>query len=123
MKMPKPTEADLNLFREVFAEHPATEVKPMFGHFGAFVNGNMCAGLFGADIGLRLSDSEREDLRAIDGAGPFGPPGRPMKQYASVPASWLMVGNPELDAWIHKAITHTAQMPPKVKKPKKAAKK
>jgi hypothetical protein len=31
MKMPKPTEADLSMFREVFADHSATEVKPMFG--------------------------------------------------------------------------------------------
>jgi hypothetical protein len=31
------------------------EIKPMFGNLGAFVNGNMFMGLFGFDIGVKLS--------------------------------------------------------------------
>ena len=35
---------------------PGVEVKPMFGQLGAFVNGNMFAGLFGSSIGVKLDE-------------------------------------------------------------------
>jgi hypothetical protein len=47
MEIPKPSEADKDFFRAVLPDDPAVEVKPMFGNLGAFVYGNMCAGLFG----------------------------------------------------------------------------
>ena len=40
----------------------------MFGNLGAFVNGNMFMGLFGADVGLKLPDADREALLREDGA-------------------------------------------------------
>ena len=57
----------------------------MFGNLGAFVNGNMFMGLFGSqsacDCRRRIGDA----LLAMDGAGPFGPTGRPMGGYVSLP--------------------------------------
>ena len=47
MEIPKPTEADKEYFRSVLPEDPEVEVKPMFGNLGAFVHGNMFAGLLG----------------------------------------------------------------------------
>ncbi len=47
----------------------------MFGNLGAFVHGNMFAGLFGPDVGVRLDDAWREELAAVAGSGPFGRPG------------------------------------------------
>lgn len=118
MKMPKPTEADKVLFKDVFGDLPDAQVKAMFGNLAAFVNGNMFAGLFGSEIGLRLSDADREALAAVDGAGPFGPPDRPMKAYVTVPAAWRSASNPDLAAWVAKALDHTAAMAPKVAKPR-----
>ena len=59
MQMPKPTETDKARFRDLVPDDPRVEVKPMFGNLGAFVNGNMFMGLFGADIGLKLATSRR----------------------------------------------------------------
>ena len=53
----------------------------MFGNLGAFVNGNMFAGLFGPDIGVRLDDVGRDELASIEGSRPFGPAERPMPGY------------------------------------------
>ena len=47
MQIPKPTDADKDRFRALVPDSPDVEVKPMFGNLGAFVHGNMFAGLFG----------------------------------------------------------------------------
>ncbi|MET4638388.1 hypothetical protein [Mycetocola sp. 2940] len=70
MQIPKPTDEVKDFFRSVVPNIPTVEVKPMFGNLGAFVNGNMFAGLFGSAIGVRLIDpSSEETLRGIAGAG------------------------------------------------------
>ena len=45
----------------------------------------MLMGLFGPSIGVKLSEPDRESLLSIDGAGPLGPPERPMGGYVSMP--------------------------------------
>lgn len=117
MEIPKPTEADKEYFRAVLPDNPEVEVKPMFGNLGAFVNGNMFAGLFGPAVGVRLADGDRNELAAVDGTGPFGPAERPMGGYLSLPASWREDQGRSAD-WVGRALTHVAAMPPKKAKPK-----
>lgn len=118
MEIPKPSEADVEYFRSIVPEDVAVTVKPMFGNVAAFVNDNMFMGLFGPGIGLRLPDAARDKLLAIDGAAPFGPPDRPMKQYATMPMSWR--DEPALTAqWVERSLTHVGAMPPKRRAPKK----
>ncbi len=120
MQIPKPADADKDYFRSLVPELPDVELKPMFGNLGAFVHGNMFAGLFGQAVGVRLSDPDREELAAIDGAGPFGPAERPMGGYVSLPPSFRQ--QPEIAAdWVAKALAHVGQMPPKKAKPKAAS--
>lgn len=123
MKIDKPSDEDKANFTALFGDHPALEIKPMFGNLAAFVSANqqMCAGLFGPAVGLRLSEDDRADLLAVAGAGPFGPEGRPMKEYVAVPPAWSGGGS-EIDGWIERAVTHTESLPAKQKK-KKSAKK
>lgn len=119
MQIPKATDADKEYFRSVLPDDPEIEVKPMFGNLGAFVHGNMFAGLFGADVGVRLDDRGREELAAIDGSGPFGPGERPMGGYLSLPPGWR--DTPEVMAgWVERARDYVAALPPKQKKPKRA---
>jgi TfoX/Sxy family transcriptional regulator of competence genes len=117
VKIAKPTEDDKAYFTELFGEHPALELKAMFGNLAAFVRSNeqMCAGLFGASVGLRLGENDRAELFAIDGAAPFGPEGRPMKEYVAIPPAWRESGD-DVDGWIDRAIDHTQSLPPKKKK-------
>src|SRR5437764_15256202 len=88
MEMPKPTEADKQFFRSLVPDDPRVEIKPMFGNLGAFVNGNMFAGLFGPDVGVRLAEADGAELAREPGAGPFGPAERPMGGYVSLPGAW-----------------------------------
>ena len=119
MEIPKPSEDDKQFFRSLIAEDPEVEVKPMFGNLGAFVHGNMFAGLLGSAVGVRLAEPDAHELAAIDGSGPFGPEGHAMTGYVSLPATWR--GDPGLaSSWVDKAREHVGSLPPKVKKPKTA---
>lgn len=118
MEMPKPTEADKESFRSLVPDDPRVEVKPMFGNLGAFVNGNMFMGLFGADVGLKLNEGDTHLLLGEDGSGPFGPAERPMGGYVKLPAT--LVADPyRAELWVAKALDHVGAFPPKVKAPKK----
>ena len=116
MRMPKHSDEDKARFRGLVADAPGVEVKPMFGSLGAFVNGNMFAGLFGTDVGVKLDEDARAELAAVEGSGPFGPEERPMGGYLSLPASY---DDAEASAWVDRAREYVATFPPKVKKPKR----
>jgi hypothetical protein len=120
MQMPKPTDADRERFTALVPDGPDVVVKPMFGNLGAFVNGNMFMGLFGSHIGLKLSPADTEALLAIEGAGPYGPPERPMGGWVTLPPAF--VGTAEGADWVSRALSHVAGLPPKATRASKAAK-
>jgi TfoX/Sxy family transcriptional regulator of competence genes len=114
LQIPKPTDQDKDWFRSLVPDDPRVEIKPMFGNLAAFINGNMFMGLFGASIGVRLTEAHRESLLAVKGAGAFGPKDRPMKEYVSIPSSWRS-SPAKVEPWTRKALEHTAAMRPKKK--------
>ncbi|UVJ38976.1 TfoX/Sxy family protein [Arthrobacter sp. CJ23] len=117
MEIAKPTEADKEQFKSLLAGLPGIDIKPMFGNLGAFVNGNMFAGLFGSTIGLRLSDEDREALTSSSETLPFGPAGRPMAGYVGLP---VQDPGAKIEPWVARALEHVATLPPKAPKaPKK----
>ncbi len=121
MKIPKPSESDIEYFNSIVPEDLTVGTRPMFGNVAAFVNDNMFMGLFGPGIGLRLPDDQRDELLGIDGASTFGPPDRPMKQYATMPMAWR--DEPALtERWVQFSLDFVGAMPPKKKKKKKARK-
>jgi TfoX/Sxy family transcriptional regulator of competence genes len=118
VEIPKPSEDDKEFFRSILPGDPEVEVKPMFGNLGAFVHGNMFAGLFGSSVGVKLAGPDAAELSAVDGAGPFGPAERPMGGYLSLPAGM----DPDLAArWVAKARAHVGSLPSKAAKKKKSA--
>ncbi|WP_345761160.1 TfoX/Sxy family protein [Diaminobutyricibacter sp. McL0608] len=118
MHIPKPAEETKALFRSVVPDAPDVEVKPMFGNLGAFVHGNMFAGLYGDMIGVKvLDDATRDELAGVEGTGPFGPPERPMGGYVALPTEWW--DSPELiTPWIERALAAVSELPPKLPKPR-----
>jgi TfoX/Sxy family transcriptional regulator of competence genes len=112
MQMPRPTEADKERFQNLVPSEGNVEVKPMFGNLAAFVNGNMFMGLFGSDIGVKLSPTDQEPVRQA-GGGDFGPAERPMGGYVTLPTS---ADRDQLGKWISSALAYVAALPPK--KPK-----
>lgn len=112
VKMPKASDADKNRFRgliQTVAHIPGVEVKPMFGQLGAFVNGNMFAGLFGSAIGVKLDEQGTTQLRDL-GGGPFGPGERPMGGYTTIPDAL------EPQAWVERSAAYVGTLPPKSRK-------
>ncbi len=118
MKMPKPSEADKERFHRLVPDDPRLEAKPMFGNLGAFVNGNMFIGLFGAQIGVKLDEASLSEVMALEGAGPFGPAERPMGGYVSLPPAIAEDPN-EARPLVERALAHVGALPPKAKKGKK----
>jgi TfoX/Sxy family transcriptional regulator of competence genes len=112
VKMPRPTSEDEARFRALVPNDERVTVKPMFANFGAFVNGTMFMGLFGADVGLKLDEAAREELRAA-GGGPFGPAERPMGGYVTVPPE---LGDDEVRRWVQASLAYAATLPPKKRK-------
>jgi TfoX/Sxy family transcriptional regulator of competence genes len=108
MNIPKPTDEQKQRFHDVVPSDPRVTVKPMFGNLGAYVSLVMFAGTFGPDIGVKLNDSDREELIAA-GGGPFGPPERPMGGYTTIPE----MNDDSVAAWLERAVSHVAQLPPK----------
>jgi len=112
MKIPKPTDADKARFESLVPDDARVEVKPMFGNLAAFVNSNMFMGLFGADIGVKLADADREKLSQA-GGGPFGPEERPMAGYVSLPPGFTRA---KAKPWVARSLEHVGALPPKKKK-------
>ena len=113
MKITKPTVAARALFDSLVPDDSRVAVKPMFGNMGAFVNGNMFMGLFGADIGVKLTDADQQVLRQAGGQ-PFGPSERPMGGYVSLPQAF---SEASAKPWVTRSIDYVAALPPKAKKP------
>ena len=116
MQIPKPTDADKDRFRALVPAIPDVNIKPMFGNLGAFVNGNMFMGLFGSNIGIKLSPVDEARLREA-GGGSFGPAERPMGGYVSLPET---MSAEEMQRWITSALSYVAGLPPKKPAARKA---
>lgn len=114
MQIPKPSADDMDRFRSIVPADPRVEIKPMFGNLGAFVNGNMFMGLFGADVGLKLAPGDGDQLLRIEGAGPFGPAERPMGGYVTLPPS--LIGTEAGRQWLARALEYVGAQPPKAPK-------
>ena len=113
MQMPKHSDEAKAYFRSLVPDLPSVEVRPMFGAVAAFVNGNMFAGLFGDNVGVKLDHAGLVELAALPGSGSFGPEERPMGGYLSLPGN---LSDPEKTAWMARAHDHVSSLPPKEKK-------
>ncbi|HLY15001.1 MAG TPA: TfoX/Sxy family protein [Candidatus Limnocylindrales bacterium] len=111
MQIPKPTELDKARFRALVPDDPRVEVKPVFGNLGAFVNGNMFMGLFGASIGLKLNPADAAALAQLEGSGPFGPAERPMAGYVSLPPGMIEAAG--ANGWVGRSLAFVASRPAK----------
>ena len=113
MKMPKTTDEDKAAFRALVPDDERVTVKPMFGSLAAFAGTQMFMGILGTEIMVRLGEAERQS--ALDaGSVLFEPmPGRPMREYVTVPG-WR--ANPErVQELAAKSLDYALSLPPKKK--------
>jgi TfoX/Sxy family transcriptional regulator of competence genes len=92
---------------------PGVTTRKMFGYPCAFVNGNMATGLFGEGWFARLPADEVAGLVASGRTFHFSPmPGRPMRDYATIPAD-VLADDAALDDWVARSLAFTRTLPPK----------
>lgn len=119
MAFPKEDAAAQALFEELLPDEDGVARRPMFGHTGAFLNGQLFMGTFGEDVLLRLDEKSRAELLEHKGAKPFEPmKGRPMREYIIVPRSF----RDRIDVareWLERSLAYVRTLPPKKPKPRK----
>ncbi len=114
-KWRKSPETLVATFGEVVPDDPRVERRQMFGYPCAFVNGNMFMGLHQENLLVRLPDAERAAL-LDEGGAVFEPlPGRPMREYVTLPAGLLAVPA-AIRPWAERALDYAAALPPKAAK-------
>ena len=105
MKIPKAEVRVTRIFEELTPTAKGVTSKKMFGQPAAFVNGNLFMGVFGENLFVRLSVSDRTVARTSAGFAPFEPmPGRAMREvlgHSSVgggePSRGAPMGGPLVD--------------------------
>jgi TfoX/Sxy family transcriptional regulator of competence genes len=109
------------LFYAALPKDPRVETMKMFGGVAAKVNGNIFAGLFGRSTMLWLSEAERAEVLALEGAAPFDPMGNGRASDKVMLPEAMMDDAEELRRWIGRAFKFAASQPPKAEKSKKKA--
>jgi TfoX/Sxy family transcriptional regulator of competence genes len=85
----------------------------MFGGVGFLVAGNMCCGVLGEELLVRLAREDADALLASDAAvRPMDMTGRPMRGWLLV-APQATADDADLERWVRRAEEFVATLPPK----------
>jgi TfoX/Sxy family transcriptional regulator of competence genes len=85
----------------------------MFGGIGFLLRGNMCCGVNGTDLVIRLSHEDAEYLLADPNVRPMDLTGRPMKGWLYVSPVGIRTAR-QLGRWVDRAVAFASSLPPKV---------
>lgn len=111
MRLEKSPDWLVTLFGSV-VDDARVERRQMFGYPAGFAKGQMCCGLFGPHLFVRLGEEDRSELLRV-GAHLFDPMGgRPMREYVVLPSA-VLESESRLRSWIAKAIAYAESLPPK----------
>ena len=114
VRSPKSTTQARDAFRPLVPDDERVTVRPMFGSIAAFVNGNMFMGLVKDELYVRLDEAQRGELRAAGGRALEVMPGRPMKEYVTLP-DW-QTRTDDVRAWAQRSLDYALTLAPKQKK-------
>jgi TfoX/Sxy family transcriptional regulator of competence genes len=98
--------------RDALGGHAGVSERKMFGGIGFMIDGNMCCGVHGEELILRLGDEDAEAALADPHGRVFDMTGRPMK-------GWVLMGpgalesDEELRRWLEPAIDLASSLPAK----------
>ena len=98
--------------RSLLADRADLSERRMFGGIGFMLGGNMCCGVHGDELILRLGEDGADEALEDPHARPFDMTGRPMK-------GWLLVAPAALETdeglrrWVDPAIEFASSLPPK----------
>ena len=83
----------------------------MFGGLTFMVGGNMCCGVNGEELIVRLDPGHEDDALARPHARPMDLTGRRMRGFITVHPDGLT--GSRLDQWVHEAVARAGTLPPK----------
>jgi len=112
-RSPKSKPESQDAFRALVPDDERVLIRPMFGSVAAFVGGNMFMGLVHDELYVRLDEPQREHLRELGGRNLEVMPGRPMREYVTLP-EWQSRTD-EVREWAAKALDYALTLPPKKK--------
>jgi TfoX/Sxy family transcriptional regulator of competence genes len=112
-RSPKSSAAAREQFRPLVPDDERVTVRPMFGSVAAFVGGNMFMGLVHDELYVRVGEAERDELKRDGGRALEVMPGRPMKEYVTLP-DWQSRTD-DVRAWGVRALEYALTLPPKKK--------
>jgi TfoX/Sxy family transcriptional regulator of competence genes len=98
--------------RQVLADQSGVSERRMFGGIGFLLNGNMCCGVSGDELILRLGGEGGEAALEDSNVRPFDMTGRPMKGWVLVAAAGLGTDD-ALRRWVGEGVDFAASLPPK----------
>lgn len=99
--------------RDVLGERPDLVERKMFGGLAFLVAGNMCCGILGEDLIVRLdADSAAALLESEGGVRVFDVTGRPMRGWLFV-APEATAEDGDLERWVDRAESFASSLPPK----------
>lgn len=99
------------LVREELQADPAFSERKMFGGLCFMLHGNMCAGVVGDRLMLRLGDDQAASALREPHVSPMDFTGRPMRSMVYVDRAGLTGG--ELERWVGRAAGYARSLPPK----------
>jgi TfoX/Sxy family transcriptional regulator of competence genes len=112
--------AQTDRVRGALADRPGLTEKEMFGGIAFLLGGNMCVGVHGDDLIVRVEPSQTAALLREPGAKPFNLSGRGGMD------GWLLVAPPgyrseaALRAWVARGLAYASSLPKKGSKKSKA---
>ena len=113
-KSPKSNPAAREAFKAFVPDDPRVALRPMFGTIAAFANTQMFMGLFNDELFVRLPGDERQ-AALESGCHLLEPmPGRPMREYVSVP-DWQSAPD-RVRQWAGRSLVYALSLPAREKR-------
>lgn len=97
---------------DLVGSHAGMIPKKMFGGIAYMLNGNMCCGIVGDDLMVRVGADAFDKALAEPYTRPMDFTGRPMKGMVYVGAEGIS-SDDELAAWVERGIAFAESLPPK----------
>lgn len=110
-RSPKSDETARAAFRALVPDDERVTVRPMFGSVAAFAGGQMFMGLFADDLFFRLGEADRQLVLAAGGGALEPMPGRPMREYVTLPR-W-QTHSDTARSWAARSLDYAISLPPK----------
>ena len=98
--------------RSVLGDQDTVIEKKMFGGLTFMLQGNMCCGVTGERLMVRVGPDRYDDVLKQPGAAPMDFTGKPLRGFVFVAPEACASGE-DLVAWVERAKQFTLSLPPK----------